>query len=243
MKILIGIATFERPQKLLRVLCSLLQQTHVDFDVYIAFDNNDKSGCEPVDQWIIENNPHFQINYTIMDKQGFVIRCWNMICHDHMMPQLEYDGFMGLVDDVELTPSALVNAVATLSKYYPDTDGVIGLKQECPGHPNYTFKWFGQTLMGRKWIDRYKSVDHQICCPQYRHFFQDEEMYEYASSLDKFIKCENALLYHYHPAFAKNECDATHFIVRSNGKFNLDVEINRLRKLKGYVWGRNFNVI
>ena len=82
----------------------------------------------------------------------------------------EWDGFIGLCDDVELLPNTLEKAVLLHNQKFFDTDGVVGFAQDCPGYPRYTFKWFGQTLIGRKFVERYRDANYQICCPDYYHF-------------------------------------------------------------------------
>lgn len=238
MSLLISIPTYKRIEKLKRLLKSLESQTFQDFIIHVVCDNNDLKSAKIIK----ELYPHIYL--TVHDSHKFVIGTWNL-----SVQQIFIDGnfsyFCGFCDDVSLPPEALQEAVLDMEYMFPDTDGVIGFRQECPGYENYTFKWFGQTLMGRKFIERYKEVNYQICCPDYKHFFQDEEMGEFASSLGKFHRSSNALLYHYHPGFIKEEKDETHDIVRSG---NLspkkhDEKIRELRIKANYLWGRTWNLI
>lgn len=243
MKIAVAIPTFQRPKKLKRLLDSLETQTYKDFHVIIFYDNNDHETCS----YIKTLHYNFYISHVINDKQEFVIGSWNKVFkeivnkHD-FVGNFVFDCVQWLVDDVELTPNFLEQAVACLKAYYPDTDGVIGTAQLCPGREDYTFKWYGQPLIGRKFIERYKDVDYKVCCPQYSHFFQDEEMWLYAKSLNKFENCEEAVLYHYHPAFKPEEMDSTHPIVR--GKLmRQDRAIFDERQKRGLIWGKSWELI
>lgn len=249
MRILIGIATFKRIEKLKRLLRSLEKQTYNNpFLIHIVCDNNDWETFTYLTS-IKEEYKGF-LSFEINDKHEFVIGAWNKTIqryssHHELDTGLHsWDGFIGLVDDVELRPNAIEEIVKCHKNNFPDTDGVCGFAQECYGNKKYTFKWFGQTLMGKKFIERYKEVNYQICCPDFFHFVQDEEMWEYANSLNKFINCPEAILNHDHPAFTGN-IDETHNIIRkgSLSPKNHDFEMQKQRKLKGYLWGRDFNLI
>lgn len=243
MKLLIGIATYKRIEKLKRLLASLEKQTYDNFIIHIVCDNNDIDTFKYITSLTEYKLGH--IGCSINKEHKFVSGAWNYVVQNYINTYINFDGFIGLCDDVELKPDALQNIVNTHQVCFPDTDGVCGFKQECPGHQEYTFKWFGQTLMGRKFIERYKEANYQICCPDYYHFIQDQEMYEFAKSLGSFGICSSAILNHYHPGYIKEETDETHNIIR-NGNISPkkhDFEMQKKRKEKGYLWGRDFNLI
>jgi glycosyltransferase involved in cell wall biosynthesis len=238
MKILIAIATYRRIEKLQRCLDSIARanRTFVQCDVVVVADNNDFETAA----YLNRSNHCTLLNY-VQTEHKFVIGAWNWAVNAHVIPG-GYDGFIGLCDDVEVTPHAIEAAVIAMKQNYPNTDGVIGFRQECPGHPEYTFKWFGQTLMGRAFIERYKDVDYQICCPFYKHFYQDEEMYKFAHSMGRFHNEVDALLYHYHPSFVRNEIDDTHNIIRSGptSPKNHDIALYKRRLIEGKIWGETW---
>ena len=240
MKLLIGIATYKRKEKLLRCIQSIKNSSYKNFEIVIVADNYDKQ----TQTYLYETLGYSGFVCEVQPSQEFVIGAWNRIVQRYFF-QCSFDGFIGLCDDVELYPESLEHAVKAHQEYFPDTDGIIGFRQECPGHPEYSFKWFGQTLMGRKFIERYATANYQICCPDYKHFYQDEEMYEYSSSLGKFKECESAILNHYHPGFIKTEMDETHTIIRKGPESPIkhDQTIRAMRKNSGYLWGRDFNLI
>jgi glycosyltransferase involved in cell wall biosynthesis len=232
MKVLIGIATYKRPEKLKRLLASIESQSYPDYKVVIMFDNNDTESMHEVAKYY----GHMDIEWCVRKTSGYVIGCWNDI---HKIKG--YDAHLMLCDDVELHKNSLETAVHALKRAGSDT--VIGFSQECPGTPNYTFKPYGQTLMGKEFIESFKDVDYQVCCPDYFHWFQDQEMYEHMNSIGKFVYCEEAVLNHYHPCFVKSEMDSTHDIVRGNSISAIDRSTFEQRKSKGLRWGNSFKLL
>lgn len=235
LKVAVVIPTYKRAKKLERCLNSLVNQTYRNFTVFVYCDNKDSSTTE----YFKRKKFNFKITWAINSKHEYVIGAWNKFFSRY---HEKYDAVLWCVDDVELYPNCIEEAVYIMSEAFPDTDGVIGLMQECPGHPEYTFKWYGQCLLGKKFIQRYKEVDYKVCCPDYKHFYQDEEMYMYANSVDRFFRHPLAKMKHYHPGFVQEEMDETHPIVRGDVK-RQDDEIYRLRREKGLVWGQSFKLI
>ena len=241
MKLLISIATYKRPEKLQRCLDSLFHNSYHNFDIVVVADNNDLETVKLVNELNDFPFKNGKLSVLIQSEHKFVIGAWNRTIQEIFIPG-DYTGFIGLCDDVILRSNALGNIVTDMNKYFPNTDGVLGFAQECPGHPEYTFKWYGQTLMGRKFIERYKDVNYQVCCPLYKHFYQDEEMFQYSSSLGNFYPSYSALLYHYHPGFIRELIDETHNIIRQ-GKLSPkehDLKLFKERQSKGLVWGETW---
>jgi hypothetical protein len=191
----------------------------------VVFDANDTASRDEVISF-----PHLKFDTIVMPNRGYVIGCWNQV-----YKRRGYDAYLMLCDDVELHPDCLEHAVKALKTN--GRDSVIGISQECPGHENYTYKVFGQTLMGNEFVERYKDVFYQVCCPYYTHFYQDEEMWQYATKHAKAVHCKKAILNHYHPAFKKEEIDATHGIVRSNSINTNDRVLFQERQTAGKLWG------
>lgn len=245
-RIAVVIPTFKRIKKLQRCLDSLEKQTYENFDVHIYCDNNDTEtynyikekywdGCAPKEK--------IHPTVTLNSKQEFVIGSWNKFFRGNFSYKYYhkdgYDAVLWCVDDVELYPQTILNAYCALIKNFPDLDGVVGLKQECPGRPDYTFKWFGQCLIGRKFIERYTIEGHEVCCPDYKHFYQDEEMWEFADSINKFVNCEDAIIKHYHPAYLNEELDSTHPMVRGS-IMQIDNATRFERQQKNLIWGQSW---
>lgn len=235
MKIAIVIPTYKRINKLKRCLESIYNQTYKEFDIFVYCDNNDSETYS----WLIENHLD-KVKVNINRTQEFVIGSWNkFFSSEHLK---FYDAVAWIVDDVELYPDYLERLVADMNRLFPDLDGVIGATQVCPGRKEYTYKPYGQVLIGKKFIERYKEINYQVCCPDFNHFWQDCEMWEYATSLNKFYHSQGAVLKHYHPAFLSNEMDETHPLVRGKIK-SQDDETYKKRKKLNLIWGREFTLI
>lgn len=235
MKIAIVTPTFKRIEKLERLLKSLKQSIYKNFDHIIYCDNND-----------IETSRYFQdkfnsinIGWFVNNKQEFVIGSWNKAFKEF---HNQYDAFLWLVDDTEIYPDTINELVKCFQLNFPDLDGIVGLKQICPGHLGYTFKWYGQILIGKKFIERYKDVGYKVCCVDYQFMYQDEELYNHATSLAKFKICPTAIIKHYHPAFIKEEMDETHYLSRGTNKTR-DTETYVKRKQRGLVWGNSWELV
>ena len=234
MKIAIGIAYHNRFNKLIRLLTSIKKNKikDIEIDSFVLCDNEEdfirciKSELTPA--------------VYKFSEAPYVVRKWNYFYKD--IHNKKYMGYINLVDDVELKEDTIEKAINCLLTNYPDTDGIIGFNQECPGHPEYTFQPSGQTLIGCKFLERYKEVDHQVCCPYYTQWFQDNETYQYAVKLGKFKFCKETTLIHHHPAFIKEEMDNTHSLIR--GKIlNEDRKIYIKRQKANLIWGDSWKLI
>jgi glycosyltransferase involved in cell wall biosynthesis len=233
MNIAIVIPTFNRQKKLFRLLKSIEENEYPYKTVFIMADNKDYSTVD----FVMKFDWNMKLCTGVSDDQKFVSGIWNYWFEKYYQM---YDAALLLVDDVELYPNTIEEAVRGFKNTYGEsTDGVIGLAQECPGHSEYTYKPYGQVLIGRDFIERYKKVNNQVWCPDYLHFYPDQEMYEYASSLGKFKLAETAVLKHYHPAFIFSEMDKTHPIVRGD-ILKKDRDTFARRQIRGLVWGKSF---
>lgn len=248
MRVAIIIPTYDRIPKLERCLKSLENQSYKNFEIIVYCDNNDKKTYEHLRSrsesygFLSGKGCVKKFHTYLNEKQEFVIGSWNKFFNMAMKEFPNYfDAFLWCVDDVELYPNCLHEAVKCMESNYPDLDGVVGLKQECPGRPDYTFKYYGQCLIGKKFVERYKEVDYMVSNPSYKHFYQDEELWIYASSQGLFRECESAILKHYHPAFISSEIDETHPLVRGAVKRHDDY-IYKIRREKDLVWGKSWEI-
>lgn len=236
--IAVVIPTFQRQTKLKRCLDSILKSTYKKLRVFVYCDNNDSESFEFVSKSYSDSLVH----PILVNAHWYVIGCWNNFTRSSLLAESllwNWDMMTWAVDDIEVNPDCLEKAVQAMKERYSDYDGVVGLSQICPGHPNYTYKPYGQVLLGKKFIKRYKEVDYQVCAPCFTHFYQDEEMYTFAHSLGKFYHCQEAILKHYHPSFIREERDLTHEIVRGE-IFQQDRKTFAERTAKGLVWGKSW---
>ena len=231
-KILIGIATYRRLQKLIRLLNSIEKQTYKDYQIVIVFDNNDK------ETWSYIKEKYPNIICILNEKQEFVIGCWNKIHKEF----LDFDAHLTLCDDVVLYENCIEEAVKELETKFPNKDGVIGITQQYPNHPNVFFQPTGQVLIGKKFLERYKNVNYQVCCPNYKQWYQDEELLLYTTFLNKFSLAKKAMLTHFHPGYYKEEMDETHNIIRGEIQ-KKDKEIYNKRRENNLIWGQNWTLI
>jgi glycosyltransferase involved in cell wall biosynthesis len=238
MKVAIVIPTYKRVAKLERCLNSIRKQTYKEHITFIYADNEDFETSKAIKV----DYPECKVNVNLTHK--YVSGSWNTYFLDtfknHVLPIPDIMAW--IVDDVVLQEDCLANAVACMIKNFPDTDGIVGLKQTCPGRPDYTFKWFGQMLIGRKFIERYKPVNYKLYCLDYKHFHGTEEIFQYADSLGKFVNCPEASLEHYHPAFNSEWRDKTHDIVRSE-IITKDKATWQERQQRQLVWGKTWELI
>jgi len=231
----IVIPTYKRVEKLENLLTSILASTHQDFDIHVLADNKDYSTMSHIKRHFRTNE---KVKCYVMSKHKFVSGCWNHFTKYHF-DEIK-DAMVWLVDDVELDVDCLENLSKDLEACFPDTDGVVGIRQRCPNQKGLHGTEFGQVALGKKFIERYQ--DNQVCMISYLHFYQDREMYEYAKSLDKFHFSETAKLTHYHPNRVPSYKDSTHKITRGMVK-NLDDECFRKRREKGLLWGESFKTL
>jgi hypothetical protein len=237
MKVLVGIATYKRPEKLLRLLGSLCEQTYSNFDVAIGFDNNDSGTALKISPFLAKSY-FFKLSVFVSNQHSYVIGLWNEI-HRKGMEKGIYDAHLALVDDVELYSDCLENVVNCLQTNYPDTDGVVGINQVYPGK-NVQFMPAGQVLIGRKFVERYKDVNYQVCAPCFSQWYQDNELQQFATSLGKFKLCEEAKLIHHHPLYSDDKIDEAHKEVRGT-ILSRDRQIYNERQRLGLVWGQSWD--
>lgn len=234
MKIDIVIPTFKRPEKLKRCIDSIREQSYDFWDCCVIVNGGDKETFDLLTEYERKD----ERIWFKSPSTRYVIDSWNYFTRNFHNTR-NYDAIAWIVDDVELYEDYLERLVADMKREFPDTDGVIGATQVCPGRKDYTYKPYGQVLLGKKFIDRYKEVGYQVCCPYYSHFYQDEEMWMYANSINKFHHSQGAILKHYHPAFVKEEMDETHPLVRGEIKRKDDL-IYKERRAKNLIWGREW---
>lgn len=230
--ILVGIATYKRPLKLLRLIESLQNQTYKDFQIAVAFDNDDTESFR-ISGIVRMGVPLVSVHMN--SKQEFVIGNWNWMHNYHFG---KYDAHLMLCDDVELDPQCLEQTIGTMNTCFPDGDGVVGILQEYPGNRLVKYEPAGQVLIGKKFLEKFLP-EHDVCCTNYAHWYQDQELRLFAG--DKF-KIGPGKLLHHHPLYERSEMDETHR--ESRGPvWQKDKQIFQKRQAKGLVWGNNWELV
>ena len=139
-------------------------------------------------------------------------------------------------DDVMFKPGSIQKGAETLLKRFSDGDGMVGFFQgaEADGVQEYTMP-----MMGRKFIRRFP--EQNPFCPNYLHFDSDTELGEYASSLGRFVFCKEAELYHAVPGRDGIRSDDLRKIVVP--MIAQDHRVRVLRRSKGLVWGKSWELV
>ena len=147
------------------------------------------------------------------------------------------DALCYLNDDILLFEDTLEVAIGEFKKFFPDYDGVLGLRQaNLPGSQAVEGA-FG--IIGKKYTERFP--EGMVWCPDYNRFYCDHELWQFAKRIDKFQFCIPARIEQLHPAFTKEPNDETHIDVRKWWK--IDHTTHTRRKHLNYLWGKEFNLI
>jgi len=145
------------------------------------------------------------------------------------------DVVMVLADHLVMHSDCLLNCMG----YFDDnSDLMVGLHIEnlpiTPGISEYCF-----FALDREFISRFP--DRQIFCPDYYHFYADNELGKFANSIGKFYWAEDAKVTTYHPNVGNASKDTTYWSSRKN--VAQDKQANSIRKTKRFLWGRDFRLL
>lgn len=149
------------------------------------------------------------------------------------LKQMSSDAIIYLNDDILLFENTLDVIETKFKEYFPDTDGIMGIHQSNLGAQGMEYA-FG--VIGKKYFERFP--DGKLWCPEYFRFFCDQEMCDYAKSINKFRFCKEAEITHLHPSVVPGMMDETHTVVRQ--WLSRDRFIHKLRKQNNLLWGREF---
>ena len=227
----IAIPTLHRPEKLTTCVTSILDGTYKNVRVHILWTDFNEM---PRYARQFKHDPRVFVQQTDYSK---VSTCWN-----NFVKQSTADLILFLCDDCALDKDCLMNAVKAMQGKFPDGDGVIGLNVT-----NYPPSWpeaitqYGFRLVGKKFHKRFP--EGQAYCPEYYRFYVDTEMGEYAKNhVHRFLFCKGATMQHFHPNAPGGTLDDTHYENRGERQ-KWDIEIWGARQAKGYLWGKDFNIV
>lgn len=207
------ISTYDRLELLKRCIKSIVESDYKNISILIIVDGNKKmiDGLkdEPVE---ILFNPE-RMDYIISMNEA--------------MKHTKDGAIIYASDDLIFRHDCISNAVKAMKRYFPDTDGLITLKQ--------SHKEGGEAfgLLGRKFIDRFP--DNAIFCPDYIHYGGDSELGRVAGYFGRLHQCREAIVDH------SRSHDNT-FILARKVKAH-DTQIYKRRRNKKLLWGKSFERI
>lgn len=140
-------------------------------------------------------------------------------------------------DDLLYFPDTLSTIIKEYTTRFPLYDGLMGIRQS-----NLTSKQAlpgAFCVVGMKFADRFPN--RQIMSPDYFRLFADHELWLYAKSINKFYFSSISQVQHLHPCTNHKLKDQTHRDVRFY--LQQDKQTFEERQKKGFLWGRNFNLL
>jgi len=207
------IPTYDRLELLRKCIKSIVDGKHKDTSIFVIVDGNkemiDGLKGEPIE---ILFNPE-RMDYVISMNKA--------------MKRTKGDAVIYASDDLIFWPDCILNAVKAMKEHFPDTDGLIALKQV---HKE-SGTAFG--LLGRKFINRFP--DNAVFCPDYIHYGSDTELGRLGRHLGLIHQCREAVIDH------SRLHDNTYTLAREV-KYH-DKRIYSRRKKKRFLWGLNFELI
>lgn len=207
------IPTYDRLELLKKCVKSITDGNYKDISIVVIVDGNkemlDGFKDEPIE---ILFNPK-RMDYVISMNKA--------------MKQTKGDAVIYASDDLVFHSNCISNAVKAMKKHFPDTDGLVALKQvDKEGGAA-----FG--LLGRKFINRFP--DSAVFCPEYIHYASDTELRRMAKHFELLYQCREAIVDH------SRLHDNTFDLAREVK--NHDRWIYRRRKERQFLWGLNFELI
>lgn len=133
-------------------------------------------------------------------------------------------------DDITFEKDTLNNI---LNYYYCSDDHILGLNQcNIEGALDSAF-----TVIPKNYACNFDNC--AVFCPDYKRFYADKELGEYAKSINQFIFAEDCKINHFHGSFYGK--DSTHLLVRKY--LNNDKQTYLKRQKRGLLWGKDKTLI
>lgn len=210
MLINVVISTFDRFELLRKRIKSIVNSDYKDISIFVIVDGNEKMINELKDEPVeILFNP---------ERMDYIISINKAIKH------IKDGAVLYASDDLIFWPNCISNAAKAMKEHFPDTDGLIALKQvQKEGGAA-----FG--LLGRKFINRFSNGE--VFCPEFIHYGGDTELRDFAQSIGRFHQCREAIIDH------SRQCDNTFKLARKVKTH--DKQIYKRRRCKKFLWGESF---
>lgn len=212
------IPTRNRWELLRRTLESVAQSTYKNTSIHLVVDAD--YGVIP--EWLSK----YEIDFIVdSGSNNLVTQIGNAIS------KLNIGAVLGSGDDSIFRPNCIELVVNAMQQHFPNSMGVVGLNQHIDGKP------FGNkgvySMLNRQFLDHFPNGNP--FCPDYVHFGVDKEITDYAMYAGVFYSCEEAIVEHIRP-----DDDTTR---RGNVHIWTDAGIYTERQKKGYLWGKNFDLL
>lgn len=208
------ISTYDRLEPLKRCIRSITAGDYKDISIFVVVDGN-----KPLFNKLLGE----PVNMIFNEKRMDYVFSMNRVLGEMEQTNTVLYGS----DDLIFWPSCISNAVKAMKEHFPDTDGLVALKQiQKEGGAA-----FG--LMGRTFINRFP--DSAVFCPEFIHYGADTELKRFAISIDKLYQCREALVDH-----PRLEDRTTELSLEVKVR---DKQIYKKRKNRGLLWGHTFERI
>jgi hypothetical protein len=155
----------------------------------------------------------------------------------HNTQLLEDYNIIGMCDDTKLFGDTIRLAEQRLDETFGEdrsADAVCGIKAialpPTEPIPQYAF-----CVYGKEWLDRFQ--DRKMFCPDYERFVVDREWWLMANTIDRFVYCDKALIYH-----LPEDGDKTHHLGDRNALKVHDIQAFNNRRKRQLIWGLNDHV-
>lgn len=194
MDILIKFPTRGRPQQFISTLNTYIEYADCPLRFVITCDNNDVTMNNKDMIELLSTYDNLEVHFgdskskieavnANMDNQEFDIV---LLASDDMVPVRK--GYDTIIKKA-------------MSKYYPDTDGILWFNEGYLGIRNNTL-----SIMGKKYYDRFNYIYH----PDYLSLWCDNEFTEVGNILGKQTYFDVVIIEHKHVHYVGGEEDAIH---------------------------------
>lgn len=225
----VHIPTRDRRPQLHNLLVSIQAAMIEGVHIHVWFDTDEelekfRTAYNWVDVW--------WLHFHKMDRVFVPPLFWNA-----RLRETKSDVFIYLCDDTEMNIECLKELRKAFAAKFPDFDGIIGIRQANLPPRQKVPAAFG--AIGMKFADRFPF--RNVFCIDYRSFYIDKELGEYADSKGKFYSCESAFVNHYTPGVTGQKPDATNKHIRRFKQY--DIATNKKRVRANLLWGRDFDLV
>ena len=218
--VIVPIVSWQRYVSLFKTIRSIQAGTYKKVHIVVVVD-----GDADLRQTMIVTSKHIRL-----ENVSFILNSKRMdwvYCQNRVLKEFESDFYICASDDFIFPATGIERAMKVMRDRFPDGDGVVTLWKR----NNAVIG-----LIGRKLVEHFPN--RQIYCPDYIHYCADWEFVWYlkrSKKLANFLKGRPPVKH------VNNGRDETHdFSVQARKK---DAQMREDRLLKGYAWGKNFNLI